>query len=46
MDDTGGLLGGSVRRLKNLTANGNNRVMCYLVGFVLFVFFVIYYLAR
>eukprot|EP00048_Salpingoeca_helianthica_P022398 m.17996 g.17996 ORF g.17996 m.17996 type:complete len:116 (-) comp7261_c0_seq1:28-375(-) len=41
---TGGLLGGSMHRLRGLAASGQGRVMCYLVGFILFVFFLIYYL--
>lgn len=42
----GGLLGGSMRRLSKLTASGGSKVMCYLIGFVVSVFFVIWYLIR
>jgi hypothetical protein len=33
-----------MHRLRGLAASGQGRVMCYLVGFILFVFFLIYYL--
>eukprot|EP00053_Salpingoeca_punica_P001645 m.34342 g.34342 ORF g.34342 m.34342 type:complete len:122 (+) comp11139_c0_seq1:293-658(+) len=41
-DNTGGLLGNSMKRLKGLSKNGQTRFMLYMTGFVFFVFFLIY----
>eukprot|EP00128_Syssomonas_multiformis_P003892 Colp12_sorted_trinity150504_noHs@31604 len=41
-----GLLGGTMKRLGNLTKMGGHRHTCYLVLFVVFVFFIFYYLLR
>eukprot|EP01137_Pigoraptor_chileana_P035131 Opistho-2@28717 len=42
----GGLLKGSMNRLSGLMKAGHNKHMCYLILFVVFVFFVIYYIVR
>lgn len=41
-DSSGGLLGASMKRVKELGRAGHNRWMCYMLIFILFVFFVIY----
>ena len=44
---TGSLLGGSMARLGKITgAKSSSTVMCYLVGFCVVVFIVIWYLIR
>lgn len=45
-DETGTFMGISSRRLKSLVNSGNGRLMCYLVGFAVTVFLVIYMLIR
>lgn len=45
-DTTGGLLGGTMKRLGNLTSSNDNRHMLYLVVFVVFVFLLVYKLTR
>lgn len=45
-DSTGGMLGSSMKRLQKLTGSSSKGVMCYLVAFVVFIFFLIYYLIR
>ena len=38
----GGMLGGSMKRLQKLTGASSNSFMCYLIGFCVFVFLLIY----
>jgi hypothetical protein len=45
-DLTGTLLGGSMKRVRNLLESNHGRPMCYIVLFAVLVFFLIYYLAR
>eukprot|EP01147_Barroeca_monosierra_P011047 gene11047-3116_t len=44
--DTGTLLGISMRKVKGLTTAGGGRIMCYMVGFAIIVFFAIYVLMK
>ena len=46
MDFSSGLLSGARSRLEKLTGSSGNSFMCYLVGFCVFVFCVIWYMAR
>jgi len=47
MSSTGGLLGGPMKRLKMLTgAKSSSTLMCYLVGFAVVVFMIIYFMIR
>lgn len=47
MSLTGGLLGGSMNRLAKITgAKSSSTLMCYLVGFCVAVFILIWYLIR
>jgi blocked-early-in-transport protein 1 len=39
-------MGISSRRLKSLVNSGNGRLMCYLIGFAVTVFLIIYMLIR
>ncbi len=41
-DNAGGLLGSSMKRLKNMANAGHNNWMCYLILFVVAVFFLCY----
>ena len=43
---TSGLLGGTVSRFNNMVASGrgNRKMMCYLVGFLVAAFLVLYFL--
>ncbi|XP_064384261.1 BET1 homolog [Halichondria panicea] len=41
-DSAGGLLGGSMKRLKGLANAGHNRWMCYIILFIVGVFFICY----
>ncbi|XGW28694.1 hypothetical protein V3C99_008467 [Haemonchus contortus] len=45
-DSSKGLLTSTMKRLGIVSKAGGKNLMCYLVLFALFVFFVIYYLAR
>jgi hypothetical protein len=42
VDNTGGLLSAAQKKLKEVSESGSNRLMCYLVLFVILVFFIIY----
>eukprot|EP01122_Echinamoeba_exundans_P001696 TRINITY_DN11700_c0_g1_i1.p1 TRINITY_DN11700_c0_g1~~TRINITY_DN11700_c0_g1_i1.p1 ORF type:complete len:144 (-),score=20.90 TRINITY_DN11700_c0_g1_i1:55-486(-) len=42
VDNTGGLLAAAQKKLKEVSESGSNRLMCYLVLFVILVFFIIY----
>ena len=43
-DSTGGLLGTSMKRVKTLVNSSHGMSICYIVGFSVFVFVVIYFL--
>ncbi|XP_065192655.1 BET1 homolog [Sycon ciliatum] len=45
-DNAGGLLGSTMKRLGLMSKAGHNNWMCYMIAFVLFVFFVTYFLVR
>ncbi|EDQ89789.1 uncharacterized protein MONBRDRAFT_24896 [Monosiga brevicollis MX1] len=45
-DDAGSLLGISMRKVGNLANSTNGRMLCYLVGFAVTVFCVIWYLMK
>ena len=45
-DTTGGLLGASMKRLKGLASAGHNRWMCYMILFIVGVFFLCYFLLK
>ena len=45
-EDTGTLLGISMRKVKSLTNAGGTKLMCYIVAFAVAVFFVIYFLMK
>ncbi|EGD72265.1 hypothetical protein PTSG_00285 [Salpingoeca rosetta] len=45
-EDTASLLGISMRKVKALTNSSSGRIMCYIVGFAVAVFFVIYVLIK
>lgn len=40
------LLGSTIGRLGKVTGLGSNKFMCYLIGFCVFVFIVLWYLVR
>ena len=43
-DSAGGFLSGSMKRVKNMGKAGHNRWMCYMMIFIIIVFFVCYYI--
>eukprot|EP00045_Choanoeca_perplexa_P022744 m.10720 g.10720 ORF g.10720 m.10720 type:complete len:108 (+) comp9668_c0_seq1:88-411(+) len=43
-DDTDSLLGISMKKVTRLASSGNGRLMCYLIGFAVTVFLMIWYL--
>ena len=45
-DSAGGLLGSSMKRVKNMAKAGHNRWMCYLILFIVAVFFMCYYIIK
>lgn len=45
-DGTGSILGGTMKRLQNLTGSKDSRLMLYLALFVVVVFLLIYKLSR
>lgn len=45
-DETFAFMGVSTKRLGKLMQSGNGRVMCYLIGFVVTTFIVIWFLIR
>ncbi|XP_065901903.1 BET1 homolog [Dysidea avara] len=45
-DNTGGLLGSSMKRVKNMAKAGHNRWMCYMILFIVLVFFIVYYIVK
>eukprot|EP00038_Savillea_parva_P014317 m.10704 g.10704 ORF g.10704 m.10704 type:complete len:120 (+) comp2771_c0_seq1:302-661(+) len=46
MLSTEGLLGGTVNRLTKVTGLKSNSVLCYLVGFCVFVFILMWYMIK
>ncbi|CAN0114488.1 unnamed protein product [Scytosiphon promiscuus] len=46
MFDARGLLGGTLRRINTMMAQGGSRHMCYLVGFIVFTFMAIWYILK
>eukprot|EP00035_Acanthoeca_spectabilis_P022106 m.442037 g.442037 ORF g.442037 m.442037 type:complete len:112 (+) comp18741_c0_seq1:157-492(+) len=44
IDSAQGLLGGTVNRLSKVTGLKSNSVLCYLVGFCVFVFILMWYM--
>ncbi|MEE6466562.1 hypothetical protein FKM82_006993 [Ascaphus truei] len=45
-DSTGGLLGSTMGRLKILSRGSQAKLLCYMMMFALFVFFVIYWIVK
>ncbi|KXJ07956.1 BET1 homolog [Exaiptasia diaphana] len=45
-DTSGGLLSATMGRLTALTKKGHHKIMCYLMLFCLFVFFVAWFIVR
>ena len=43
-DKTGSLLGGTVKKVQQMLASGGSKHMCYLICFVVFVFFLLYFM--
>ncbi|CAM9168158.1 unnamed protein product [Ascophyllum nodosum] len=46
MFDARGLLGGTLRRINTMMAQGGSRHMCYLVGFIVLTFLAIWYILK
>lgn len=46
MFDARGLLGGTLRRINTMMAQGGSRHMCYLVAFIVFTFVAIWYILK
>ncbi|CAB1118752.1 unnamed protein product [Ectocarpus sp. CCAP 1310/34] len=46
MFDARGLLGGTLRRINTMMAQGGSRHMCYLVAFIVFTFTAIWYILK
>lgn len=46
MFDARGLLGGTLRRINTMMAQGGSRHMCYLVAFIVFTFMAIWYILK
>ncbi|XP_073485691.1 BET1 homolog isoform X2 [Aquarana catesbeiana] len=45
-DSTGGILGSTMGRLKALSRGSQTKLLCYMMLFALFVFFVIYWFVK
>ena len=45
-DGSGSLLSASMKRVKGLAQAGHNRWMCYMIIFILVVFFLVYYIIK
>ncbi|XP_018416269.1 PREDICTED: BET1 homolog [Nanorana parkeri] len=45
-DSTGGFLGSTMGRLKSLSRGSQAKLLCYMMLFALFVFFVIYWFVK
>ncbi|XP_064410868.1 BET1 homolog isoform X2 [Latimeria chalumnae] len=45
-DSTGGFLGATMGRLKSLSGGSQTRLLCYMMMFALFVFFVLYWIVK
>ncbi|NXE24506.1 BET1 protein, partial [Cochlearius cochlearius] len=45
-DSTGGLLGATMGRLRTLSRGSQTKLLCYMMLFALFVFFVIYWIIK
>ncbi|XP_066483989.1 BET1 homolog [Tiliqua scincoides] len=45
-DSTGGFLGATMGRLKTLSRGSQTKLLCYMMLFSLFVFFVIYWIIK
>ncbi|XP_060928330.1 BET1 homolog [Limanda limanda] len=45
-DSTGGLLGATIRRVKQLSRRSQTKPLCYILLFCFFVFFVLYSLIK
>lgn len=43
---TRGVMQGSMKRLNKMMATQSGRYTCYMLGFIMFVFFVIYFMIR
>ncbi|XP_072108095.1 BET1 homolog isoform X2 [Mobula birostris] len=45
-ESTGGLLGATMGRLKHLSRGSQTKVLCYMMLFAFFVFFVLYWVIK
>ena len=45
-DSTGGLLSGTMKRLKGLAQGGHNNWMCYMILLIVFVFLILFYVIK
>lgn len=45
-DTTGGFLGATMGRLKILSRGSQSKLLCYMMLFALFVFFIIYWIIK
>ncbi|XP_034560036.1 BET1 homolog isoform X2 [Notolabrus celidotus] len=45
-DSTGGLLGATIGRVKRLSRGSQTKLLCYMLLFCLFVFFVLYWFIK
>ena len=45
-DSAGGFLAGSMKRVRNMGKAGHNRWMCYMLLFIIFVFFFCYFIIK
>ncbi|KAM8841343.1 BET1 homolog [Spinachia spinachia] len=45
-DSTGGLLGATIGRVKQLSRGSQTKLLCYMLLFCLFVFFVLYWFIK
>ncbi|XP_007907448.2 BET1 homolog [Callorhinchus milii] len=45
-DSTGGLLGATMGRLKHISRGSQTRMICYMMLFAFFVFFVLYWIIK
>uniref|UniRef100_A0A8C8SIU1 BET1 homolog n=1 Tax=Pelusios castaneus TaxID=367368 RepID=A0A8C8SIU1_9SAUR len=45
-DSTGGFLGATIGRLKTLSKGSQTKLLCYMMLFALFVFFVLYWIIK
>jgi blocked-early-in-transport protein 1 len=46
MDGAGNLMGGTIKKLTDMMNAGGSKHMCYLVGFIVFVFMLIWYMLK